>query len=89
MEAIRKGAEMMNIRNSAKGIIFRGEEVLLTKNLDDEGFFYLFPGGGQEFGETLHDAVKRECMEEVGQEVEVGELLFIARVYWEETMSMQ
>jgi ADP-ribose pyrophosphatase YjhB (NUDIX family) len=50
---------------------------LLTKNQDDEGYFYLFPGGGQEHGETIHDALIRECIEEVGEEVEIGELLHV------------
>jgi 8-oxo-dGTP diphosphatase len=52
-----------------------GNKILLTKNQDDEGYFYLFPGGGQEHGETIHNALLRECMEEVGEEVEIGELL--------------
>ncbi|MED4695131.1 NUDIX domain-containing protein [Peribacillus frigoritolerans] len=54
-----------------------GNKILLTKNQDDEGYFYLFPGGGQEHGETIHNALLRECMEEVGEEVEIGELLHI------------
>ena len=67
----------MSIRNSAKAIIISGDKILLTKNQDDEGDFYLFPGGGQGHGETIHDALSRECMEEVGEEVEIGELLHI------------
>ncbi|MFC5700327.1 NUDIX domain-containing protein [Cohnella faecalis] len=68
---------MMPIRNSAKAIIIHNESLLLTKNKDDQGYFYLFPGGGQEKGEELKHAVKRECMEEAGCEVEVEDLLFI------------
>ena len=67
----------MHIRNSAKAIIIQGEKVLLTKNQDTDGYFYLFPGGGQEHGETIQQALIRECMEEVGQQVEIGELLHI------------
>ncbi|MGF3102875.1 NUDIX domain-containing protein [Rossellomorea sp. DUT-2] len=67
----------MAIRNSAKAIIIRHDKILLTKNKDGDGFFYLFPGGGQEQSETLHEALKRECIEEIGREVEVGELLHI------------
>ena len=67
----------MGIRNSAKAILVDGDQILLTKNQDEEGFFYLCPGGGQEHGETLHEAVRRECEEEVGYEVEVSELLHI------------
>lgn len=67
----------MPIRNSAKAIIIHGDKVLLTKNQSRENFFYLFPGGGQEHKETLHSALKRECIEEVGCQIEVGELLHI------------
>lgn len=67
----------MQIRNSAKAIILKDEKLLVIKKKDDEGYYYILPGGGQEHGETLTEAVKRECMEEVGEEVEAGELLFI------------
>lgn len=67
----------MHIRNSAKAIIIHDEKVLLTKNQDNDGYFYIFPGGGQEHGETIQQALIRECMEEVGQQVEIGELLHI------------
>ena len=71
------GGLQMHIRNSAKAIIIQGDKVLLTKNQDNDGYFYLFPGGGQEHGETLQQALIRECMEEVGQQVEIGELLHV------------
>ncbi|UKS64417.1 NUDIX domain-containing protein [Rossellomorea marisflavi] len=64
----------MSIRNSAKALFMKEGAVLLTKNQDEEGFFYLFPGGGQEKGETLEEAVVRECQEEIGSTVRVGPL---------------
>ncbi|WP_186759710.1 NUDIX domain-containing protein [Planococcus sp. CPCC 101016] len=67
----------MLIRNSAKAIIIEDAKVLLTKNEDKEGYFYLFPGGGQEHGEVLSETVRRECIEELGQRVEVNELLHV------------
>lgn len=67
----------MNTRNSAKGIIHHDNNLLLTKNQDDEGYFYLFPGGGQDHGEALNDAVKRECLEETGYVVDIGPLVFV------------
>ena len=72
-----RGGLFMNIRNSAKAIIMSDNKVLLTKNVDDDGYFYLFPGGGQEHGETLHETVTRECMEEIGEQVDVGDLVHI------------
>jgi 8-oxo-dGTP pyrophosphatase MutT (NUDIX family) len=68
---------MKPIRNSAKAVIVCDGMVLLTKNKDLDGYFYLFPGGGQEAGENLSAAVVRECMEEIGQRVTVGELLHV------------
>ncbi|MBM7702941.1 NUDIX domain-containing protein [Metabacillus iocasae] len=67
----------MHIRNSAKAMIIKEQKVLLTKNKDEEGYFYLFPGGGQEHGETIHETLKRECIEEIGGEVSVEELIHV------------
>jgi ADP-ribose pyrophosphatase YjhB (NUDIX family) len=44
---------------------------------DKSGIFYILPGGGQRHGETLHEGLARECLEEIGTEVEVGELLYV------------
>ena len=44
---------------------------------DRSGVFYILPGGGQNHGETLKEGLKRECLEEIGTEVEVGELLYV------------
>ncbi|HZG86697.1 NUDIX domain-containing protein [Paenibacillus sp.] len=68
---------MKPIRNSAKAIIVDNNRLLLTKNQDKQGYFYLFPGGGQEKGEELKAAVARECMEELGCKVWVGDIVFI------------
>lgn len=67
----------MNIRNSAKAVILKDSQLLLTKNRDAEGSFYIFPGGGQDHGEALTNTVIRECLEEVGAFVKVGQLLHI------------
>ncbi|MFB7158814.1 MULTISPECIES: NUDIX domain-containing protein [unclassified Lysinibacillus] len=67
----------MHIRNSVKALIIEDDKILLTKNQDAEGNFYLCPGGGQEHGEIFHATLVRECIEEIGCSVDVGELLFI------------
>ena len=66
------------IRVSAKAVIIRDGELLTTVNhYEGEEPFRLLPGGGQEPGEPLEDAVRRECREEIGCDVSVGELLFV------------
>lgn len=49
MEYITTGIRgvYMQIRNSVKAVLVEGDKILLTKNLDDEGEFYLCPGGGR------------------------------------------
>ena len=67
----------MTIRNSAKAIIIKDEKILAISMQGDGGVFYILPGGGQENGENLHQTLARECLEEIGEKVEVGPLIFI------------
>ena len=68
---------MKPIRNAPKAIIIEECKLLVTCNRDDEGTFYLLPGGGQQIGETFPETLKRECLEEISVQVEVKELLFV------------
>jgi 8-oxo-dGTP pyrophosphatase MutT (NUDIX family) len=65
------------IRNSAKAIIFRNGKMLATKIKDKDDIFYIMPGGGQEAGETLEEAVQREVAEEFGFHVKANSLEFV------------
>jgi 8-oxo-dGTP diphosphatase len=69
--------DIMKIRNSAKAIIIRNGNLLAIKKRDKEGYYYLLPGGGQDHGENLHETIKRECMEEINADVDIGDILFI------------
>lgn len=63
-----KGARApMYIRNSAKALVVSDDgKVLLNKCCSRLGEYYALPGGGQNPGETLQEAVKRELLEETG-----------------------
>ena len=68
---------MNTIRNSVKAIIIKNGCLLTVKNIDSEGDWYLLPGGGQNLGETFEEALRRECIEEIGIEISVGRLRYI------------
>jgi len=68
---------MRPIRSAARALILTEGRLLVSKMRDERGVFYVLPGGGQNPGETLHETLHRECKEEVGAEVEIGDLVFI------------
>lgn len=74
-----KGRNCMSriLRNSAKALIIKDGKMLAVKVRDEEDEWYIMPGGGQEVGETLSEAVCREVAEELGVLVECTELLFV------------
>jgi len=59
------------------------DEVLITDEFRFNRAFTKFPGGGLEFGEGLADGLKREFLEELSLEIEVGELFFVNDFYQE------
>jgi 8-oxo-dGTP diphosphatase len=67
------------IRNAARALIIQQEQILLLrKEGGGRGERYALPGGAQDTGETLEQALQRECQEEIGTQVEVGKLLHVA-----------
>lgn len=67
------------IRNAARALIVREEKILLLrKEGGGRGERYALPGGAQDPGETLKDALNRECLEEIGTTVAIGDLIHVA-----------
>ncbi len=57
-----------------------GRVLLQTTTVNDDG--YAFPGGHVSFGETNAETLKREFQEEIGAEIEVGELAWVGEVFF-------
>jgi 8-oxo-dGTP diphosphatase len=67
-----------SIRIRVGGVYVRGgSEILLVRHEKSGREYWLLPGGGCEFGESLACALERELKEEAGLATKTGRLLFM------------
>ena len=67
------------IRNAARAVIIRDRQILLLrKEGGGRPERFALPGGAQDLGETLIEAINRECLEEIGTPIDVGELIRVS-----------
>lgn len=64
-----------NVIINSRGVIVYDSKLLVIKHLGDN--FMALPGGHLKFGEDVITCLKRELIEELGVEPEIGRLLYI------------
>jgi ADP-ribose pyrophosphatase YjhB (NUDIX family) len=66
------------IRIRVAGLVVEENKVLLIAHKKKGEIYWLLPGGGVEYQESLDEALKREFLEELGLSVTVGDIALIA-----------
>lgn len=77
---------MESRRIAVRGIVFENGKLFAVKHKEKDGTesdFWAIPGGGLDPGESLHDGLHREMIEEMGVAPKVGKLLFIQQYHIE------
>lgn len=63
------------MNKKVRAIIFQDNKLLLMHRIKNNEEYWVFPGGSIEDSDSsLEDGLKRECLEELGIEIKVGEL---------------
>lgn len=74
----------MSIKVRPAILIIENQKILTMKYIYGGKEVYNLPGGNLELGEYLNQALAREMVEELGIEVEIGELILIGEVHSDE-----
>ena len=65
----------MKVRYAVRVFAIKDDKIMCIRYKDINKDFFDIPGGKIEEGETPQEALKREIMEELDTEIEVGELI--------------
>lgn len=64
-------------RIRAAAIIIKGGQILLARHEKDGRSYWVLPGGGVDYGETVAEALVREIREEANLDIRLGELVML------------
>ncbi len=65
------------IRIRAAGILTKEDQILLVRHEKHGRSYWLLPGGGVDYGESVDQALVREFQEECGLDVKIGPLVLV------------
>lgn len=67
-----------DVRIRVAGILIRGNRLLLIAHKKNDEIYWLLPGGGVDYGESLDEALIREFMEELNISVDVKDIVLVS-----------
>ncbi|MFW9939813.1 MAG: NUDIX hydrolase [Candidatus Thorarchaeota archaeon] len=65
-----------------RSVMIEQNRILLYGPEDEDEEYWILPGGGPLFDETIEDAIRRNIREKVGFEIEVQRLLWIMELFF-------
>ena len=76
--------QSFSVRKAARAVVYDDDKRIALLHVTKK-HYYKLPGGGLDEGETVDDALLRECFEEIGRNVEVkaelGELIEYRKLF--------
>lgn len=66
------------IRIRVAVVLIKGNKILLVQHQKKGRKYWLLPGGGLEYGETIEECAKRELREEANLHITVGDLILVS-----------
>lgn len=79
-ELVEYDGSPLSWRVSIYALIVHEKKILILKNRNEK--LCDIPGGGIELDETLQQALQRECLEEAGAQVTIGNLVYLTEDYF-------
>lgn len=67
-----------HVRVRVAVLVRQGDTMLMIRHTKGDRTYWVVPGGGLDYGETVEDCGRRELLEETNLDVEVGRLLFVS-----------
>ncbi|MFN3428711.1 MAG: NUDIX domain-containing protein [Candidatus Sericytochromatia bacterium] len=59
-------------------VVVRGDRLLMVRQRKGENTYWLLPGGGLDYGESIEACARREVFEETGLEIEIKKFLYLS-----------
>ncbi len=69
--------KLKNVRVRVAAVIVEDRKILLIAHRKDGKVYWLLPGGGVDFGESLKEALTRELKEELDIAADINEIAFV------------